>query len=188
MDQNSHSWGTFLCFRGLLQQAGPVEKERMGILKWRLLQIVVWSGSHHRGFPRDPKPPGWDFSLSHWSVTCRASKAWDAFWCLNRGLVLYLWNISFPILLYFAFLLKLWAVTRPFQNFLEFPSLFLLFYLMFSSFNSSFCAKLSIFCMGRGEKEIRGNKRFYFAWKLGRVWCELPDTTSAGPTLHRGVI
>lgn len=53
------------------------------------LQIVVWSGSHHRDFPRDahaPKPMGWDFSPSHWSVTCRAAKALDAFCCLNWGL------------------------------------------------------------------------------------------------------
>lgn len=75
------------------------------------------------------------------------------------------------------------SMSYPFQKFLDFPSLFLLLYLMFSSFNSSFYAKPRKNLL-HGEKEIRGNKRFYFAWKLGRVWCQLPDTTSTGPTLH----
>lgn len=54
------------------QVLGRKKERKKGMLKLGLLshiagnlylQIVVWSGSHHRDFPRDahaPKPMGWD--------------------------------------------------------------------------------------------------------------------------------
>lgn len=181
MDQNSHSWGTFLCFRDLLEQSGPVEKERIGYWKWGsclTLQVTLLCScglvrQTLQQLPKGSQTTGWDFSLSHWSarlgVNCDVLAG--SWYCTSET-----FHSLFCFILLFSKTVSS-STSYPFQKFLEFPSLFLLLYLMFSSFNYSFYAKPGIFCMGRGEKEIRGNKRFYFEWKLGRVWCQLPDTT-----------
>lgn len=68
------SLGHIPLFQGPFTASRSCGKGKNGILKLRFLshtagnftlQIVVWSGSHDRGFPRDPKPPGWDFPPSH---------------------------------------------------------------------------------------------------------------------------
>lgn len=66
-----------------------------------------------QGLPQGSQTSRMGFLPVSLSVTCTVSKAWGELWCLNWGLLLYLWNISFPVLLYFVFSLKLWAVARP---------------------------------------------------------------------------
>lgn len=165
------------------------------------LQIVVWSWSYHSCFPR-----GCTCSQTNWmgflpvkcSVTCRVSKALDAFWCLTEGYSSTSLNSFIPYSVLFGFSSKTMSSSTSyhfsaFQKFLEFPSLFFLLYLVLPSFfpsplpkflfllnifhhnkaityNSSFYAKPWVFCGGLGGGgEIWTNKRFYFAWKLGRL-------------------